>query len=117
MREEFLRKHLEKVVGTIEGFNPAKSKDGWVGISKENQKIIVDRLEKDIRNNDSGKISKETERFLHTLITTETGAESKMRLNIKGKEAVTGLDLKTTLENIYSVTKSFTTEKVSKAFE
>lgn len=112
-----LRKHLEKVVATIEGFDPSKSKDGWIGLSKENQKLVVDRLEKDIRNSDSGKISKDTEKYLHNIITTATGAESKMRLNVKGKEAVTGLDLKTTLENIYSVTKSFTTEKVSKAFE
>ncbi len=111
-----LRKHLEKVVGSIEGFNPSASKEGWVEIPKDTQKLIVDRLEQDIKNSDKSKISKETEKYIHSLITSSTGAESKMRL--KGaKEHVTGLDLKTILENVYSVTKSFTTEKVGKVFE
>lgn len=110
-----LRSHLEKVVSSIEGFNPSASKEGWVGISKDNQKLIVDRLEQEIKNSDKNKISKEAERYIHSLITSSTGAEAKMRL--KGaKENVTGLDLKTMLENVYSVTKSFTTEKVAKVF-
>ncbi len=111
-----LRKHLEKVIGSIEGFNPSQSKEGWVGISKDTQKLIVDKLEHEIKNTDNTKISKETEKYIHSLITSSTGAEAKMRL--KGaKEHVTGLDLKTMLENTYSVTKSFTSEKVGKVFE
>ena len=110
-----LRKHLEKVVGSIEGFNPSKSKEGWVGIPKDTQKLIVDRLENDINSKEGMKITKETELYVHSLITSTTGAESKIRL--KGaKEHVTGLDLKTVLENVYSVTKSFTSEKVGKVF-
>jgi len=112
-----LRKHLEKVVASLEGFDPAKTKDGWIGLSKENQKLIVDRLENDIKNSDSTKISKDIEKYLHNIITTATGAESKVRLNANGRTVVTGLDLKTTLENVYAITKSFTTEKVSKVFE
>lgn len=111
-----LRKHLEKVVASIEGFNPAREKEGWVGISKDTQKLIVDRLENDIKTSPKSKISKDTERYIHTLITSSTGAESKMRLK-GGKEAVTGLDLKTILENVYSVTKAFTTEKVGNVFK
>lgn len=115
--KEPLRKHLEKVVGSIEGFNPSKSKEGWVGISQDTQKLIVDRLENDIKKLDKNKISGETEKYIHTLITSSTGAESKMRLKgIGGKEAVTGLDLKTILENTYSVTKAFTSEKVANVF-
>lgn len=114
---EPLRKHLEKVVSSIEGFNPAKSKDGWVGISKDTQKLIVDKLENEIKTSNRSKISKETERYIHTLITSSTGAESKMRLKGAGKDAVTGLDVKTILENVYSVTKSFTSEKVSNVFK
>lgn len=111
-----LRKHLEKVVGSIEGFNPSKSKEGWVGIPEDTQKLIVDRLEKDLKASDKTKISKETEHYVHSLITSSTGAEAKMRL--KGaKENVTGLDLKTMLENVYSVTKTFTTDKVGKIFK
>lgn len=112
-----LRKHLEKVVGSIEGFNPSGSKEGWVGIPKETQKLIVDRLENDITSSNKAKISKETERYIHSLITSSTGAEAKMRLLKKGKEHVSGLDLKTMLENIYSVTKTFTSEKVGNVFE
>lgn len=110
-----LRKHLEKVVGSIEGFNPSQSKEGWVGIAEDTQKLIVDTLEKEIKNSGKNKISKDTEKYIHTLITSSTGAEAKMRL--KGAtENVTGLDLKTILENVYSVTKSFTSEKVGKVF-
>ncbi len=110
-----LRKHLEKVVGSIEGFNPAKSKDGWVAISKENQKLIVDSLEEEIKNSKSSTISKDTEKYIRTLVTSSTGAEAQMRL--KGaSEHVTGLDLKTMLGNVYSVTKSFTSERVNKIF-
>ena len=112
-----LRKHLEKVVGSIEGFNPSGSKEGWVGIPKDTQKLIVDRLENDITSSNKAKISKETERYIHSLITSSTGAEAKMRLLKKGKEHVSGLDLKTMLENIYSVTKTFTSEKVGNVFE
>lgn len=112
-----LRKHLEKVVSSIEGFNPSKSKEGWVGISADTQKLIVDRLENDLKTLNKNKISGETEKYIHTLITASTGAESKMRLKgIGGKEAVTGLDLKTILENTYSVTKAFTSEKVGDVF-
>lgn len=115
--KEPLRKHLEKVVASIEGFNPSRAKDGWVGISEDTQKLIVDRLENDIKKLDKNKISSETEKYIHTLITSSTGAESKMRLKgLGGKEAVTGLDLKTILENTYSVTKAFTSEKVGKVF-
>ncbi len=114
--KEPLRKHLEKVVASIEGFNPAKEKDGWVGISKDTQKLIVDRLENDIKTLEKNKISKDTERYIHTLITSSTGAEAKMRLK-GGKEVVSGLDLKTILENVYSVTKAFTTEKVGNVFK
>ncbi len=112
-----LRKHLEKVVGSIEGFNSSRGGDGWVGISKDTQKLIVDRLENDIKNNKANKITKETEKYIHTLITSSTGAEAKIRLKGAGKEAVTGLDLKTVLENVYSVTKAFSTEKIGKVFE
>lgn len=114
--KEPLRKHLEKVVKSIEGFNPSASKEGWVGIPEETQKLIVNRLENDIKNTDKTKISKETQNYIHSLITSTTGAEANMRL--KGaKDSVAGLDLKTMLDNIYSVTKSFTSEKVGKAFE
>ncbi len=112
-----LRKHLEKVVGSIEGFNPSGSKEGWVGIPKDTQKLIVDRLENDITSSNKAKISKETEKYIHSLITSSTGAEAKMRLLKKGQEHVSGLDLKTMLENIYSVTKTFTSEKVGNVFE
>lgn len=111
-----LRRHLEKVVNSLEGFNTTKNAEGWVGIPKDTQKLIVDRLENDLKTSDKTKISKETERYVHSLITATTGSEASMRL--KGaKEHVTGLDLKTILENVYSVTKTFTTEKVGKVFE
>lgn len=115
--KEPLRKHLEKVVGAIEGFNPSQAKEGWVGISLDTQKLIVDKLENDIKTSNKNKISSETEKYIHTLITSSTGAESKMRLKgLGGKETVTGLDLKTILENTYSVTKAFTSEKVGNVF-
>lgn len=66
--KEPLRKHLEKVVGSIEGFNPSRSKEGWVGISTDTQKLIVDRLENDIKNLDKKKITAETEKYIHTLL-------------------------------------------------
>ena len=57
-----LKKHLEKVVGSIEGFNPSQAKEGWVGISKDTQKLIVEKLENDIKNSKKNKISSETEK-------------------------------------------------------
>ena len=41
-----LKPYLEKVVESIEGFNPSRgTTDGWVGIPKETQKLIVEKLE------------------------------------------------------------------------
>lgn len=114
--KEPLRKHLEKVVGSIEGFNPSQNSEGWVGIPKDTQKLIVDKLETEIKNGKGEKIANETEKYLHSLITATTGSEAQIRL--KGAtEHVTGLDLKTVLENVYSVTKSFTSNKVTQVFE
>ncbi|MBO7672635.1 hypothetical protein J6S88_04410 [bacterium] len=109
-----LRPFLEHVVDSIEGFNPSNvnaTAEGWVGIPKDTQKIIVDRLEKEIRESGEFKINKETEKFIHNIITSTTGAEAEIRL--KGiKTAVDGLELKNVLENIYSVSKTFLQEKV-----
>jgi len=111
--KQALRPFLEQVVDSIEGFNPSAegAVDGWVSIPKDTQKIIVDRLEKEVQKSGDFKINKETEKFIHNLITSTTGAEAEIRL--KGiKTNVDGLELKNVLENIYSVSKTFLQEKV-----
>ena len=112
-----LKPYLEKVVASIEGFNPSRgTADGWVGIDKETQKVIVDKLENEIKNVDGYKINKETEKYIHSLITSVTGAEAQIRLK-NAKNGVDGLELKNVIENIFSVTKSFLNDKVGQAFE
>lgn len=112
-----LRPYLEKVVDSLEGFNPSRgTADGWVGIDKETQKLIVDKLENEIKTVDGYKINKETEKYIHSLITSTTGAEAQIRLK-DAKVGVDGLELKNVLENIVSVTKTFLNDKVGQAFE
>lgn len=112
-----LKPYLEKVVGSIEGFNPSRgTADGWVGLDKETQKLIVDKLEYEIRNVDGYKINKNTEKYIHNIITSKTGAETQIRLK-DAKAGVEGLELKNVIENIFSVTKSFMKDKVGQAFE
>lgn len=112
-----LRKHLEKMIASLEGFNTnVSAQDGYVKIPEETQKLVVDRLEKEIQNSNNAKLNKDAERYMHNLITAATGAETQVRLkNAKG--AVDGLELKNALENIYSLTKAMNSEKLIDTFK
>lgn len=112
-----LRKHLENMISSLEGFNTnVASKEGYVSIPKQTQKLVVDRLENEIRNSNSAKLSKDAERYMHNLITATTGAENQVRLrNAKG--VVDGLELKNALENIYSLTKAMNSDKLVETFK
>lgn len=117
-----LREHLDNIISNIKVYNPTSEKnvDSYVSISEETRNLVVDRLEKLIKNKNAKKETIQTEDvdYIKRLITANTGGEKNVVLHgfYKGQTATADNNLTTLIENIHNVTKAFNKEKVRKSF-
>lgn len=112
----YVRAYTDKLAENIKFFNTSADKtNGYVGISKETQKEFSKALSDKILNSKSNTIDKEFRKYLHTLLVSDTGAETKVVLegfNIKADNS-----LKNLISNVYNVSKTFMNDGVEKLFK
>lgn len=117
-----LREHLDNIVSSIKVYNPTNENavDSMVSIGEDTKKLVVDRLEKLIKDKTAKKetIKSEDVDYIKRLITANTGGEKNVVLHgfYKGQAATADNTLATLIENIHNVTKAFNKEKVMKSF-
>lgn len=112
----YVRKFTDKIAGNIKFFNTDLNKEsGMVTMSEEAQKKFSQALADKLLNSDKKTIEKDFQKYLQFLITSDTGAESKVVL--EGFNRTADNTSKTLISNIYNVSKTFMEEKVDKIFK
>lgn len=112
----YVKSFTDKVAENIKFFNTDVDKEkGMVSMSKEAQKNFSKSLSEALLNSDKKQIDKVLHNYLHTLMTSDTGAET--RVVLKGFERSADNTSKTLISNIYNVSKTFMEDKVDKIFK
>lgn len=118
--------YLKETLGNLKAFNPTAKgadKDGYVKLSKETIDEAARLLDISINNkNMTFKDWNHTSAVdsidaIINKITEDTGAQSKYILESADKKATSETSLKTVLEDIFKVSRSFNEKKVKAAFE
>lgn len=111
-----LKESLSKIADSLKFRNSeADVETGWVGLNSDTKNKVVDTLYNSIKNEKSPKLDKNSKEYLYSIMTAATGGEKSVKLVGSGKEAQSSLN--GMISNIYSVMKSFETEKVKGIFE
>lgn len=111
-----LKESLLKIADSLKFRNSeADVETGWVGLNSDTKNKVVDTLYNSIKNEKSPKLDKNSKEYLYSIMTAATGGEKNVKLVGSGKEAQSSLN--GMISNIYSVMKSFETEKVKGIFE
>ncbi len=119
--------YLKDTLKSVKGFNPSAANadtDGYVKLSKHTIDDVAEALNKAVNEKRAFKDdwdSSKTADSIHTLINkiiADTGTESDYILEGAGKELPNSkASLKTLLEDIFKVSKSFNENSVKEAFE
>ena len=119
--------YLKDTLKSVKGFNPSAANadtDGYVKLSKHTIDDVAEALNKAVNEKRAFKDdwnSSKTADSIHTLINkiiADTGTESDYILEGAGKELPDSkASLKTLLEDIFKVSKSFNEDSVKEAFE
>lgn len=114
--EQIVRAYTDKIADNIKFFNTDLNKEkGYVKLSEDAKKEFSKALSEKLINSQSKTLEKDFAKYLHTLMVSDTGAESKVLLegfNIKADNS-----LKTLISNVYNVSKTFLENNVKDAFE
>ncbi|MFI3300520.1 MAG: hypothetical protein R3Y28_03775 [Candidatus Gastranaerophilales bacterium] len=111
----FIRKYTDELAESLHFFNTdAGTEDGLVKLSKETKEEFSKALSDKLINGESEVIDEPFQKYLHSLLTSDTGAEKKIVL--KGFEQESELSAKTLISNMYNLSKTFMSEKVDKVF-
>lgn len=112
---EYIRAYTDKIADNIKFFNTTRdSNKGYVKLSKEAQEKFSSALADKLLNSNSQTIDKELQKYLHSLLVADTGAETKVMLegfNIHAENS-----LKNLISNVYNVSKTFMEQKVNNLF-
>lgn len=113
--EEQIKIYSEKIADNIKFFNTDTNKEtGFVKLSKDTQKEFAEALSDKLINSKSDTIEKDFAKYLHTLMVSDTGAESKVILEGFGIQADNSL--KTLISNLFNVSKTFTKDNINDIF-
>ncbi len=111
----YVKNFTDKIAENLKFFNTDFNKvDGMVSMSKDAQKQFSDALAEHLINSNDNIIKKDFRQFLQNIMTSDTGAETKVILSNASKSSE--LTSKTLVSNIYNVTKAFMKDKIDKVF-
>lgn len=116
-KQNAVKAYTDKLAENIKFLNTDVNKDsGLVSMSKDAQKEFSNKMSEMLLSdkNDKAKF-KEFSKFMHNLMTSDTGAES--RVVLEGFERKADNTSKTLIANIYNVSKTFLKDKVEDAFK
>ena len=115
-KSEYVKAYTDKVAANIKFFNTDNAKEsGYIKLSDDAQKELSNALSNELLNSKSKTAGKEFSQYLHTLMVSDTGAESKVMLEGFGQQADNSL--KTLISNVYNVSKTFMEKGVEEAFK
>lgn len=115
-KEAHIKAYTDNIAKNIKFFNTTDNEvNGFKTLGEDAQKAFSDALSNKLLNSDKKVIEKDFQQYLHTLLVSETGAETKVTLQGFGKQADNSL--KTLIGNVYNVSKTFVEENVEKAFK
>lgn len=111
-----VKAYTDKIADNIKFFNTDSEKEtGYIKLSKETQEKLSQALSEKLLNSNSKTVEKDFAKYLHTLMVSDTGAESKVMLegfNIQAENT-----LKTLISNIYNVSKTFGEKTINDIFK
>ena len=114
--EVYIRKYTDKIADNIKFFNTnAGTKDGYVKMSFDAQKQFSEALANNLINSKSRIIEKDLQKYFHTLMVSDTGAETKVLL--EGQNFKAENTLKILIGNVYNVSKTFIEKGVDELFK
>lgn len=112
---EQIKIYTDKIADNIKFFNTDTEKaSGYIKLSKEAQEKFSKALSDKLINSNSKTVEKDFAKFLHTLMVSDTGAESKVMLEGFGIQADNSL--KTLIPNVYNVSKTFREKAINEIF-
>jgi len=112
----YVKYYTDKIADNIKFFNTnAGTQDGYIKLSKEAREMFSKALSENLINSKSNTIEKDLQKYLHTLMVSDTGAETKVVL--EGKDIQAGNTLKTLIGNVYNVSKTFLENGVDDVFK
>ena len=112
----YIKKFTDKVAENIKFFNTTKdSEKGYITMSKEAREKFSEALSQKLINSNSETIDKDFQKYLHTLMVSDTGAETKVVL--EGHNIHAENSLKTLISNVYNLSKSFMEKSVDDVFK
>ena len=112
----YVKAYTDNLAKNIKFFNTDTDKDkGMISMSKEAQEKFSQALSEKLLNSNNKTIEKDFHNYLHTLMTSDTGAETK--IVIEGFERTADGTSKNLISNIYNVSKTFMEDNVDKIFK
>lgn len=115
--DKALSSYLEEIFNSAKAFNPefaGSDTKGWINIDAKTQEKVIARLKKELQDY-SGELSDDSKAYLKNLIADATGSEKTFKLEHAQLTSECSLD--TLIDNVYKITKTFMSSKVSKTFE
>lgn len=114
--EVYVKAFTDKIADNIKFFNTnAAGEDGYIKMSHEAKVEFSRALSDKLLNSNSKTIEKDFQKYLHTLMVSDTGAETKVLL--AGKNFSADNSLKTLISNVYNVSKTFLEKGVDEMFK
>lgn len=117
--EDKLDGFLKEIAKNIQGFNTDANKNGWNYLDKQAQGQFVDIMKAEIKNSSLNSIDKSKKKLINAIVNSSIGAESSFRLAIEengDKKIATG-SIGSFVDDTYSMSKSFLSEKVDGIFK
>lgn len=112
----YVKYYTDKIAENIKFFNTnAGTQDGYIKLSQEAREMFSKALSDDLINSKSKTIEKDLQKYLHTLMVSDTGAETKVVLENQTIQA--GNTLKTLIGNVYNVSKMFFEKGIDDVFK
>ena len=114
-KEEQVKIYTDKVADNIKLFNTDNDKkSGYIKLSQDAKEEFSKALSDKLINSESKTVEKDFAKYLHTLMVSDTGAETKVILEGFGIQADNSL--KTLISNVYNVSKTFTQDTINDIF-
>ena len=112
----YVKNYADKIADNIQFFNTsAETETGYVKLSHDAKEEFSRALSDKLLNSDSKTIEKEFQKYLHSLLVSDTGAETKVVL--EGHSIKADNSLKTLIGNVYNVSKTFFEKGVDEVFK
>lgn len=112
----YVKNYTDKIADNIKFFNTsAETESGYVKLSHDAKEEFSKALSEKLLNSDSKTIEKDFRKYIHSLLSSDTGAETKVVL--EGNNIKADNSLKALIGNVYNVSKTFLEKGVDNVFK